>query len=606
MTSTRLARALGVYALLLACACAVVHARTRLDLAPLPARDAREWAIDTASALATGAQTTDAPESARSYRPAGPVFVTAWWRGRPMAVHPASGDTLDAAVRAAGRAMAADLSVLALRRAAGASFTYTVAVTRAHGPVLLGVPLLENLALVPLLDGLMATLDGEHAYITPDELRAEGAYDGGVPTPIPDLSLGVAVDGLASRLARSLGHDVEALHARGTVERIRVTTLLREPYPRETAPTERALRQAAREGAEFALRHMKPDGRYTYVYDGRTGRERGEAYNVPRHAGTAYFLSLVGRLDAMPEARAGARRGLLWLRGRAQRCGGPDRWCIVGEDGRAELGSSALATIATADYLSGGDDEELRPMLAGLTAFLRAQQRPDGEFMHEYDLANQRPVDVQYLYYSGEAALALVLAHEAGHDARNLESARRVMTHLTGAGWNFFGSRYYYGEEHWTCIAAGAARRATNTDAALDFCQRWAGYNRALQYGPGETPWASSGAYGVGPLILPRLTPIASRTEAFVSTYELAEQHGVHDGALRQQIERGLGALLRYRWAPGPTYLLANPLDARGGIPGSPADLTVRNDFMQHAGCAMIRWAEQLRLERTRAARAAR
>ena len=51
-----------------------------------------------ARALATGAQTTDAPESARSYRPAGPVFVTAWWRGRPMAVHPASGDTLDAAV----------------------------------------------------------------------------------------------------------------------------------------------------------------------------------------------------------------------------------------------------------------------------------------------------------------------------------------------------------------------------------------------------------------------------------------------------------------------------------------------------------------------------
>jgi hypothetical protein len=344
---------------------------------------------------------------------------------------------------------------------------------------------------------------------------------------------------------------------------------------------------------------MKGDGRYTYVYDGRTGRDRGDPYNVPRHAGTAYFLSLVGRLDAMPEARAGARRGLLWLRSQAQRCGGAERWCIVGEDGRVELGSSALATIATADYLEGGDDAELRPMLAGLTAFLRAQQRPDGEFMHEYDLQAQRPVDVQYLYYSGEAAFALVLAHQAGRDPRNLEAARRVMTHLTGAGWNFFGSRYYYGEEHWTCIAAGAARAATNTDAALDFCTRWAGYNRALQYQAGETPWASAGAYGVGPVVLPRLTPIASRTEAFVSTYELAQQHGARDPALRRQIELGLGALLRYRWAPGPTYLLADPLGARGGIPGSPADLTIRNDFVQHAGCAMIRWAELLRGERT-------
>lgn len=594
MTAARLGRALGGYALLLACACGYVHARTSIDPAPLPAQDAREWAIDAIGTLATGAITADAPVSARAYRPTGPVFATAWWRGRPLAVHAVSGATLVEAVRAGGRALAADVTARGHDHAARANVTYTVALTRGHGPILLGIPILENLALVPLHDGLMATLDGERAYLTPDELRAQGAYDGGVPTGIPDLSLGVAIDGLVSRLARSLGHDVEDLRARGRVERLRTTTLVREPYPRETAPTERALRRAAREGADFILRHMLRDGRYTYVYDGRTGRDRGDPYNVPRHAGTAYFLSLVGRLDAMPEARAGARRGLLWLRARAQRCGGEARWCIVGEDGRAELGSSALATIATADYLEGGDDAELRPMLAGLTAFLRAQQRPDGEFMHEYDLEHQRPVDVQYLYYSGEAAFALVLAHHAGHDARNLEAAQRVMTHLTGAGWSFFGSRYYYGEEHWTCIAAGAARRVANTDAALDFCTRWADYNRALQYRAGETPWASSGAYGVGPVVLPRLTPIASRTEAFVSTYELQRQHGVHDPALREQIERGLGALLRYRWAPGPTYLLADPLGARGGIPGSAADLTVRNDFVQHAGSAMIRWAELL------------
>jgi hypothetical protein len=239
-------------------------------------------------------------------------------------------------------------------------------------------------------------------------------------------------------------------------------------------------------------------------------------------------------------------------------------------------------------------------MLAGLTAFLRAQQRPDGELMHEYDLAADRPIDVQHLYYSGEAAFALVLAHEAARDPRDLAAARRVMRHLTGAGWSFFGSRYYYGEEHWTCIAAGAARTVSDTDDALDFCDRWASYNRVLQYGPGETPWPVSGAYGVGPVILPRLTPIASRTEAFVSTYELALHHGHRDTALRRQIERGLGALLRYRWSPGPTHLLAHPLGARGGIPGSPVDLTIRNDFVQHAGAAMIRWAAILRDEARR------
>lgn len=600
MSAARLARALAVYAALVACACVAVHVRVHIDPAPLPANDARDWALDAVAALAAGETPPAPPESARSYRPAGPVFVTAWWRGRPVVVRAGAGADLAAVVTQLGRALATEPSVSGLRRNARTALTYTVAVTRGRGPIVLGVPLLENLALVPLHDGLAATIDGESAYLTPDELRAEGTWDRGVPTPIPDLSIGAAVDGLASRLARELGHDAETLAARGRIERLRVTTLTRDPYPRQTAPTERALRQAAREGVEFLLRHMRADGSYTYVYDGRTGRDHGDAYNVPRHAGTTYFLSLVGRLDAMPEARAGARRALFWLRSRARRCGGEDRWCIVSEDGRVELGSSALATIAVADYLAGGDDPELRPMLAGLTAFLRAQQRPDGELMHEYDLAANRPIDVQHLYYSGEAAFALVLAYEASRDPRNLEAARRVMRHLTGAGWSFFGSRYYYGEEHWTCIAAGAARVVTETDAALDFCDRWASYNRALQYGPGETPWPVSGAYGVGPVILPRLTPIASRTEAFVSTYELALSHGHRDTALRRQIERGLGALLRYRWSPGPTHLLAHPLGARGGIPGSPVDLTIRNDFVQHAGAAMIRWAAILHKETRR------
>jgi hypothetical protein len=600
VSAARLARALAVYAALVACACVFVHARTRIDPAPLPPAEARDWALDALTALASGETPPAAPGSVHAYRPAGPVFATAWWRGRPLVVRVSRGANLEVAVRELGRALAAETSVVGLRRNARSPLVHTLAVTRGRGPIVLGVPLLENLALVPLHDGLAATIDGESAYLTPDELRAEGTWDRGVPTPIPDLTIGAAVDGLASRLARELGQDAETLASRGRVERLRVTTLTREPYPRETAPTERALRQAAREGVEFLLRHMRPDGSYTYVYDGRTGRDHGDVYNVPRHAGTTYFLSLVGRLDAMPEARAGARRALFWLRSRARRCGGEDRWCIVSDDGRVELGSSALATIAVADYLAGGDDPELRPMLAGLTAFLRAQQRPDGELMHEYDLAADRPIDVQHLYYSGEAAFALVLAHEAARDPRDLAAARRVMRHLTGAGWSFFGSRYYYGEEHWTCIAAGAARTVSDTDDALDFCDRWASYNRVLQYGPGETPWPVSGAYGVGPVILPRLTPIASRTEAFVSTYELALHHGHRDTALRRQIERGLGALLRYRWSPGPTHLLAHPLGARGGIPGSPVDLTIRNDFVQHAGAAMIRWAAILRDEARR------
>jgi hypothetical protein len=134
-----------------------------------------------------------------------------------------------------------------------------------------------------------------------------------------------------------------------------------------------------------------------------------------------------------------------------------------------------------------------------------------------------------------------------------------------------------------------------DTREALDFCRRWAEWNRQLQYQRGETPWPIDGAYGAGNIVLPRLTPVGSRTEAFVSTYELAAKNGVRDDDLRPEIERGLAVLLRYQWNPGPTWLLADPLASLGGIPGSPADLAVRDDYLQHAGSAMVRWAAVLR-----------
>jgi len=232
-----------------------------------------------------------------------------------------------------------------------------------------------------------------------------------------------------------------------------------------------------------------------------------------------------------------------------------------------------------------------------LMGFLRAQQREDGELMHEYDLAAQAPIDVQHMYYSGEAALAFFRAHRVLEDERDLEAGRRLMDHLTGDGWNFFGSRYFYGEEHWTCIAAGEAYDRVPLANGLDFCLRWAEWNEALQFGEHDAPWAVAGMYGVGPVIVPRLTPVGSRSEAFISTYQMARLAGVDASRPRRLVERGLSALLRWRWAPGPTHLLAHPDRAAGGIPGSPVDLMVRNDFVQHGGSAIIRWADILARE---------
>jgi hypothetical protein len=190
--------------------------------------------------------------------------------------------------------------------------------------------------------------------------------------------------------------------------------------------------------------------------------------------------------------------------------------------------------------------------------------------------------------------LALLAAYERLGDRRDLDAARRLMGHLTGAGWAFFGSRYYYGEEHWTCQAVAKAATHLPVDSALDFCLRWGEWQERLQYRANQTPWNVEGAFGVGPVLLPRITTASSRVEALVPIYRVAKRLGRDVSAIRTLIERSLGLLLRMRWAPGPEHLFARPPAAVGGSPSTAADLRSRVDMVQHSGSAMLAWAELL------------
>ena len=598
MTHTLLVRILSGWALATAIGCAIIYAWSHIDVGPMPSERASAWALEALDAARIGEPMPEPPEDAQSFRPDGPIFVIAWARGIALGRHVGDG-SLAEVIEAAARALQESRDVTAnpgwsLPSGRPGAVSFTVSVHRGEGPIWLGVPYVENLGVVARLEGLHVSYEGRDAWLTPEEMLGQGIYQDGHPTPLPDLSFGVHTERLVDRLARELGVEMSDVLERGDVTRFRASSITPSEWPKHREVTASSLREAARAGADFLLRHQMRDGRYTYIYSGRTGRPRPDAYNMPRHAGSTYFLAQIGRIESMTHAREGARRALEYVRRQHMaRCGAPDRWC-VSMYGQVDMGSSALTALAAAEYLAGGDDAQIREMLEGLTAFIRSMQREDGELMHEYDLRADAPVDVQHLYYSGEAAFALLRAHAVAGDERNLEVAEKLMGHLTGAGWDFLGSRYYYGEEHWTCIAAAEASDRMELPDALDFCERWAQFNRQVQFGEGETPWESRGAYGVGPLIVPRLTPVASRTEAFIYTYEMAERAGHDTTELRAQVEAGLSMLLRWSWSPGPTHLLADPAAAHGGIPGSPVELEVRNDYVQHACSAMIRWAEIL------------
>jgi hypothetical protein len=585
------------WAVVTASICALIYARSHLALRALPDAASSGWAYAALAAARSGAPEPPAPPSAAAYRAAGPIFVSVYAAGTLRARHVGSG-TLAEVVRAAAVKFASDAALQGLRawragRGAHDALYFRVAVTRGTAPLMASVPGLSVFSLVPLLDGVAASIADRHAYLTPDDLLERNLTDRAVVAPVPDLTFGTDLSAVDQALASELGASLSEFLRTAERTRLRIETLQAEV---QSTRVDRAnLLRAARDGVGFVLRHQELSGRFTYVYDAQHDESiDARDYNLARHAGTIFFLARAARQLNMPEARAAALRGIAFLRDSALvECGGADRGCIQ-QGERVELGSSALSALACAELLRGADDPGARALLQSLLGFLRAQQRPDGELMHEYDRAEGHPIDVQRMYYSGEAAMALLAGFEQLGDRRDLDAASKLMAHLTGAGWGFFGARYYYGEEHWTCQAVAKAAAHMPVGSALDFCLRWGKWQQRLQYRAGQTPWSMEGAFGVGPVLLPRVTTAASRIEALVPIYRVAKPRGLDVSGIKDLVERSLGMLLRVRWAPGPAHLFARPEAAVGGIPGTAADLRSRVDMVQHAGSAMLAWAELL------------
>jgi hypothetical protein len=457
------------------------------------------------------------------------------------------------------------------------------------------------LGLVPGRDGVAASYGGVTVYATPDDLLSHQAYDKGLSLPGIALSIGADVPVVEALLADRLGLTVPDLLEKATFRRIRserVSGVASRPYastrPEEVTPD--LLRGAALDMARYLARGMGEDGKLRYFVDATTNRAMS-GYDWPRHAGAAYFLAQAAALSGDADLRAAAGRAASLLRDRATvSCG--DATCI-GTDAVVDIGSSALALVAFAEMVRSGMDTTYRDQVVRLAAFVRSQQRADGEFMHFYDRIARHPIDEQTIYYSGEATLALARAHDVTRDPADLDGARRGLAHLVGPAWSFFGARYYFGEEHWTCQAMADLWDRAPDAAALDFCVRWREYDARMMHAPGETPFDADGSFGVGPVVTPRLTPVASRTEAGAATLDVLARVNADPGpsdrkrraSLRADVRRSFAFLLRHQLRPGLTHLLAAPGETYGAMPGSEVDWQLRIDYVQHAGSAMLRGA---------------
>ncbi|MBA3540970.1 MAG: hypothetical protein H0T79_15265, partial [Deltaproteobacteria bacterium] len=482
----------------------------------------------------------------------------------------------------------------------------------------------EMLAINPGVEGVGAQLatDGRPTLLLPHELVTAKLLAAKRPSAaLPDFAMGMDLAKirtlLASRAGRLQGRKPTDPPFDFPMFRFRTDTFveLRDhtaapvalyrgipPAPKLDA---KVLREAALAGGRYLVAHLGKNGRYIYNHDVATGtqtdpnRVNGE-YSMPRHAGTTYFLAELYRITKAdwlkePIERAFAHLAELLANGRCTTTlpSGIAIDCVMDKSEQlASLGSTALAVVALAEYQRATGDTRYLPLATKFASFILWMQRPDGSFRHLYDPKTKLYDDkTELLYYSGEAALALARMHVITEDKRYAVGAEKALDWLVG-WYDFFMGGFFYGEEHWTCIASEAIWPTVSKPSYMDFCHGYGAFLRDQQSAVGEHPDEDdlAGAYNVTPFITPYNTPAGSRTEAMISAYLLGRHRKAPDLAVREQIRAALAYVIGQQIRPESDFNVVGSAD--GGMPGSPIDRNVRIDYVQHVCSAMIRASE--------------
>jgi hypothetical protein len=371
---------------------------------------------------------------------------------------------------------------------------------------------------------------------------------------------------------------------------------MRRRLPTEALPkieiTPDTLRASAVGAGRYLARAVGGDGKFRYEIDGATGEDSAD-YNLPRHAGATWYLAEVAAFSGDRQMKAAARRAARYLvEHHLLDCGA--RRCIA-TDARADLGSSALGLLAFTKLVDSGVAPEFADEVAQLADFLRSQQRDDGEFQHLYDRVEKHPIDVQLLYYTGEAAFALSRAHHVTNDIHDLIAAKRALARLVEPPFWYIGWRYYWGAEHWTCHALADLWDRAPNPKALEFCLDWQEFVRnTAVYGREPSP-EYDGASTSGPFVPPQLVVSSCRLEAGVATLSAARRAKLAPREL-ERLEFGvrgmISFLLRSQFLPGPTHLMPEPDAMNGAFPASETDFHVRIDYPQHAAIGILDYLE--------------
>lgn len=613
------------------------YLRSTLEGAPHTPAAEQVGASGVVNRTLSSSSSTSRPLSALKHIPQEDLlFVSFYAGGRRLVRVGGRGSNLAQATRDAASALAGHPKLIG-KRLRGGRLVVDRVIGESRIP-LTSIPTLGEamiaLSVDPGVDGLRGRRGGATRTILPSDLVEKERFGVAPIVPgIPELRFGVDARALLKRLGDLKRTTILRIRTEQWVERVeldspkqaqtlesvtsnaRLTALTTrgqwgkslslEDNPQERLHQRRAAYlDAAHLGGDYLVNHQGLDGRFDYQYfpyRDEVKQPSDARYSVPRHAGAIYGLAMLYKSRPKVEYKQAAKRAIKWLtRYTLTECGGwrPPMTCIPKintKDQTASLGHSALSALAILTYIQITQDPSVIPMAHGLVEFLAHMQRADGDFHHRYLIYDDsvEPRD-RGMFASEQATFAMVLAHRQWPDEGWGVRAERALDALTVHKYEGdFLSSFFYGADHWTCLAAHAAYPAIKKRSYLDFCLGYARFLQRLQYRSdhGEGDVAYHGHYGFGFLSPPQAPATGGFTEGVMGALLLAEAHQLPSETLKDlygQVLASTEALVNDQITHDNRWPFPNFHRARGAFRRSVVESEVRVDFVQHSLSALL------------------
>jgi hypothetical protein len=465
--------------------------------------------------------------------------------------------------------------------------------------------LLASLAFVEGRDGISGLMNGRRVYLPPSEMIRNKKYGSFKPFPSYDSNFRVGVD--LEKMKKTILHQGERIGIKGReisdLARFRSIEVVEgdDLVPRqllkgtvERPPTTRSsVRAAVVAGAGYLKLALSKDGTFRYYYNPLSDRNEKGSYNWPRHAGVSYSLALVGGKLHRTDLVAAAKKAL--ERFEEQLTDGPEGSKCLESEGKCYLGSSALGLLALAEHRIASGDQRFDRIMKQVADFLLSMQKPDGFFYHDWYPDDGIDKKLMKLYASQQAVFALARYAAATGDAQALEKAVFGMDYLAGPYWDHFLGGFFFGQEHWTCLAAEEVYNARPKPEYAKLCFDIGVHYDHVTHRPGDTPYSEDvGGMSITHIFTPHLGGTATAAEAMVSAAILGQAIGRDTSSIREQLKWTFGFLMKGQITAHDAFWIRRPELSVGGFYDTQTKLSVRIDNVQHSISAMVRGMDLL------------